>query len=199
MKNDYGTGEIIKNILSLAYTKLFYRNARLIRRPVYIRGKNMLLYGQGLTMGYSCRLEMFDLATSSKIKLNIGKNCKMGDNVHIAAGESIRIGDNCLFASKIYISDIVHGNYSKNSDASDPRVPPDQRILHTNPVSIGDTVWLGDNVCILPGVRLGNGSIIGANAVVTKDIPDYCVAVGMPAKIVKRFNLTTQTWDKVLK
>lgn len=198
MKNEYSIGEFVKNIISLAYTKIFYKNARLIRRPFFVRGKRLMTFAKGLTTGYGCRIEMFDLLSDNKIKLTIGENCKMGDYVHIAAGESIKIGDNCLLASKIYISDITHGDYSISSNASDPRIPPDLRILKSSPVIIGNNVWIGDNVCVLPGVSVGDGSIIGANAVVTKDIPEYCVAVGTPAKIIKRFNFKTLTWNTVV-
>ncbi len=112
MKNGYGFGEIFKNVISLVYTKIFYKGARLIRRPIYVRGKKFLSYGEGLTTGYNCRLEMFDTGINEDKKLIIGKNCKIGDYVHISAGESVTIGDNCLMASKIFISDSNHGEYS---------------------------------------------------------------------------------------
>ncbi|SDK40374.1 DapH/DapD/GlmU-related protein [Alkalibacterium thalassium] len=196
MKNGYGLGEIIKNSISLVYTKIFFEGARLIRRPIYIRGKKFLRYGKGFTTGYGCRLEMFNIHDNNNYKLVIGTNCKIGDYVHFAAGESVTIGDNCLFASKIYISDISHGDYSNNDNASNPDTPPDERPLSTNPVTIGDNVWLGDNVCILPGVKIGNGVVVGANAVVNKDIPDDCIAVGIPAKVIKKFNNRLKIWEK---
>lgn len=197
MKNSYGLGEFIKNSISLIYTKIFFKGARLIRRPIYVRGKNLLSYSEGLTTGYNCRFEMFDISRDEKRKLVIGKKCKIGDNVHIAAGEKITIGDNCLFASKIYISDISHGDYSDMETASNPNIPPDERPLVTKPVSIGNNVWLGDNVCVLPGVSIGNGCVIGANAVVNKDIPDNCIAVGIPAKVIKKYDKDTNTWKKI--
>lgn len=197
MKNGYGLGEIIKNSISLVYTKIFFKDARLVRRPIYIRGKKFLSYRKGFTTGYGCRLEMFNIHGNNNPKLIIGTNCKIGDYVHIAAGERVTIGDNCLFASKIYISDISHGDYSNTENASNPNTPPDERTLSTKPVTIGDNVWLGDNVCILPGVKIGNGVVVGANAVVNKDIPDGCIAVGAPVKIVKEFDSKLNVWKKV--
>lgn len=197
MRNVYGLGEIVRNLISLTYTKFFFKKARLIRMPIFIRNKNLLEYGDGLTTGYGCRIEMFDIDTTNTAKLIIGKNCKIGDYVHIAAGDSIKIGENCLFASKIYISDISHGDYSINSSGSDPSTPPDERPLVTNPVSIGNNVWLGDNVCVLPGVNIGHGVIVGANSVVNRDIPDNCISVGIPSRVVKKYNSKTKIWDKV--
>ncbi|WP_430508183.1 DapH/DapD/GlmU-related protein [Rossellomorea marisflavi] len=197
MKNSYGIGEIVKNSISLLYTKIFYRNARLIRIPIYVRGKKFFHYDKGLTTGYNCRIEIFEVNPAKKSSLTIGLNCKMGDHVHIAVGEKVIIGSNCLFASKIYISDISHGDYSNLESASTPNTPPDERKLVTNPISIGDNVWLGDNVCILPGVNIGSGCVIGANAVVNKDIPDNCIAVGVPAVVIKRFEEESNTWKRV--
>ncbi|MGH4052327.1 MAG: DapH/DapD/GlmU-related protein [Clostridium sp.] len=197
MKNGYGFGEIFKNGISLIYTKIFYKGARLIRIPIYVRGKKFLGYGEGFTTGYSCRLEMFDALECQEKKIVIGKNCKIGDYVHISAGESVTIGDNCLMASKIFISDSSHGNYSVGTDISSPDTAPDSRPLHTKAVSIGNNVWIGENVCILLGVNIGDGCIIGANSVVNRDIPSNCIAVGMPAKIIKKYDSELDQWVKM--
>lgn len=197
MKNGYGLGEIFKNSIALVYTRIFFKGARLIRRPIYVRGKKFLQYGEGFTTGYGCRLEMFDIEDGKDKKLTIGKNCKIGDYVHIAAGKKVIIGDNCLMASKIYISDINHGDYSGMFEYSSPDIPPDARKLYTKPVSIGNNVWIGENVCILSGVNIGSGCIIGANAVVNKDIPDNCIVVGVPAKVIKKYNSKVKQWIKI--
>lgn len=196
MKNSYGFGELIKNGISLIYTKFFFKGARLIRRPFFIRGKKYLSYKDGFTTGYNCRLEMFDISQDGTDKLIIGRNFKIGDYGHIAAGEEIKIGDNCLFASKVFISDISHGDYSNKLNPQNPNIPPDKRELTTKPITIGNNVWLGENVCILPGIKIGSGSIVGANAVVNIDIPENCIAVGVPARIVKKFNNETKQWEK---
>jgi acetyltransferase-like isoleucine patch superfamily enzyme len=196
MMNQYGLSETVNNIISLIYTKIFYKGARLIRRPVFVRGKRYLQYGKGLTTGYNCRIELFNNGNSIAKKLIIGINCKMGDCVHIAASERVVIGDNCLMGSKIYISDTNHGDYSERSVDSSPDVAPDDRPLYSKPVSIGNNVWIGENVCILSGVKVGNGCVIGANSVVTKGIPDNCIAAGSPAKIIKQFDTGRQMWTR---
>lgn len=192
--NDYTLTEIAKTGYSLLMTKLFFKDARLIRRPCYIRGMQRIQYGKGLTTGFNCRIETFGSRYDTEKKLVIGANCKMGDNVHLVASKKVTIGDNCLMASKIFISDTSHGEYTSTSEG--PAVPPDSRSLHAESISIGDNVWIGENVCILKGVNIGNGAIISAGAVVTRDIPDNCIAAGIPAKVIKCYD-KEKGWYKV--
>ena len=111
MKNLYSPCEFLKNCYSLVCTKLFFKGARLVRRPVYLRGAKGLKYGAGFTTGYRCRFDI-DMEQDG-VKLNIGKNCKIGDNVHFVATKSVTLGDNCLLASNIFISDTEHGNMTE--------------------------------------------------------------------------------------
>lgn len=185
----YSPSEFVKNCWSLLCTKLFYRPARLVRRPVYVRGRKGMTFGAGFTTGYRCRFEMFDWQEG--VKLTIGDNCKLGDNVHIVASGRVTIGDDCLLASHIFISDTNHGDGTEA-----PTTPPDSRPLSADPVSIGNCVWIGEGVAVLPGAKIGDGCIIGAHAVVKGEIPAYSVAVGAPAKVVKRYNFDTACWEK---
>lgn len=66
--------------------------------------------------------------------------------------------------------------------------------MHTKPVVIESNVWLGDNVVVLPGVTIGSGSIIGANSVVSKDVPKNTISVGVPAKVIKEYNFDKEMW-----
>lgn len=195
MRNNYSLTELLSNIYAFFMTKIFYKNARLIRRPIYMRGKSSLTFGKGLTTGHACR---FDLPGSSKKTLFIGKNCEIGDNVHIVALKRVEIGDNCLIASKVFISDTNHGDYRGNNQSS-PESPPNKRQLSLKEVLIGKNVWIGENVCILPGVKVGNGCIIGANSIVNKNIPDNCIVAGSPARVVKLYNSATQSWERLEK
>ena len=120
------------------------------------------------------------------------------DFCHIGATNYIEIGDNVLFGSKVYVTDHGHGIYSGNDVHSLPSEHPTERLLnHNKQVIIGDNVWIGDNVVILPGVRIGNGCVIGSNAVVTKDIPDNCIAIGNPAVVIKTYDFNQKRWVKV--
>lgn len=192
MKNKYTFGEFFSNVFSLLATKLFYRPARLIRRPVYIRGKKSLVIGKGLTTGHSCR---FDLDGNKKT-LFIGDNCEFGDNTHIVAYNRVNIGNNVLIASKVFISDTSHGSYKGNQQDS-PATNPSKRPLIKSSVTIGDNVWIGENVVILPGVEIGQGCIIGANSVVTKDLDENSIYVGSPAKKIKEWNNDIEKWVSI--
>jgi len=132
------------------------------------------------------QLEVFDNHAKGKSpRLIIGSNVSINYNCHIACINHIKIGDNVLIASRVYISDHSHGK----TDFSDIYVPPSKReIVSKGPVIIEDDVWIGEAVSVLPGVTIGRGAIIGANSVVTKDIPAYCVAAGVPAKVIKQLD-----------
>lgn len=195
MRNKYTLSEFLSNTYAWIITKLFYKKARLIRRPFYIRGKSDFQYGRGLTTGHGCR---FDLLGKGKKTLFIGNNCEIGDYVHIVAHEKVMIGNDCLLASKIFISDTNHGSYHGEKQSS-PNFLPNSRILTTAQVKIGNRVWIGENVVILQGVVIGDGVIIGANSFVNKDIPSNCIAAGNPAKVIKAWNKRLEIWTKLSK
>ena len=93
------------------------------------------------------------------------------------------IGDGTLLGRGTFITDNSHG---KNESVEELRILPNNRELYSKgPVNIGRNVWTGTNVCIMPGVSIGDGAIIGANSVVTHDVPAESVAVGAPARVVR--------------
>lgn len=191
MKNKYTFSENIANIYSLLLTKMFFPGSRLIRRPIYIRGKKSLVLGKRLTTGRMCRIDL----NGEKKSLFIGDNCQIGDYTHIVAHERVEIGDNCLIASKVFISDTSHGLYDNSQVDSRPNIAPNDRQLVTNPVKIGNNVWLGENVVVLLGAEIGDGCIIGANSVITKKIPSNSIVVGNN-RIIKRYNEESEKWEK---
>lgn len=153
-------------------------------------------WGSNFTTGFNCRLESYPSHSGINVCLSIGNNVQLNDDVHITAISNVTIGDNVLMASKIYISDNSHGSYLGNADDSHPDTMPKDRPLSSRNVLIEDNVWIGEFVSVLPGVTIGKGSIIGSNSVVTKSIPPYCIAVGIPALVVKKFNFETNRWEK---
>jgi acetyltransferase-like isoleucine patch superfamily enzyme len=196
----YGFYGSIRLLIDFFNTKLFFGNSRIVRRPYYIRGKQLIKFNQGFTTGVGMRLDAFDneIDNTGKIKIEFGKNVQLNDYVHIAAIHSIKIGNNVLIASKVFISDHNHGNYSDITQPhSNPLIAPINRILSKNPVIIEDNVWIGEFVTVLPGVTIKEGSIIGSMSVVTKTIPPYSIAVGVPAHVIKTFNFQTGIWEKV--
>jgi len=125
----------------------------------------------------------------SDCKLIIGDGTYIGNFCHLYASSRIIIGKKVLFADKVYVSDNLHSYDDINTPIMD------QPIKQLSIVNIGDGAWLGENVCII-GASVGKNCVIGANAVVTKNIPDYCIAVGAPAKIIKRYHLENKKWQK---
>ncbi|GHT88853.1 putative lipopolysaccharide biosynthesis O-acetyl transferase WbbJ [Spirochaetia bacterium] len=191
----YSLNETIKLICYLLYTKAVVPHARLIRYPIDIRGKRCIEFGRNFTAGYHCRLDVAYPQNTKKIY--IGKNVQINDFVHIVAAKSVVIGDNVLIASKVFISDVLHGSYKGNEFDSDPLIPPIKRFLSALPVFIAENVWIGEFVSVLPGVKIGKSSIIGSNSVVTKNIPDFSIAVGNPARVIKKYNFNTKRWETI--
>jgi acetyltransferase-like isoleucine patch superfamily enzyme len=115
-------------------------------------------------------------------KILIGNDVSMEYDCHIGSINRVEIGNHVLIASRVYISDHTHGEITN----ADLLVVPNKRlIVSKGPIIIEDEVWLGEGVIILPNVRIGRSAIIGANSVVTHNIPPYSVAVGSPAKVIK--------------
>lgn len=115
--------------------------------------------------------------------LIIGKNSAIGDESHISCARKIIIGNGVLMGRKIFITDNNHGSSERNMLDI---VPFDRPLTSSGPVIIEDNVWIGEKVSIMPNVTIGKGAIIAANAVVTKNIPQYAVVGGCPAKIIKQ-------------
>lgn len=189
MRNIYSISEFISTIYSLTLTKIFDPKSRLIRRPVYFRGKKSFQGGRSLTTGHGCR---FDLPGEKKT-LFIGDNCEIGDYVHIVAHQRVEIGNNVLMASKIFISDVNHGKYvGENQDS--PLTHPNDRGLFCQPVFIGNNVWIGENAVILAGSHIGDGCVIGANSVVKGTFNEGSMVVGIPGRCIKCWDKEKQEW-----
>jgi acetyltransferase-like isoleucine patch superfamily enzyme len=191
----YGILGAVKIIKNKFLTVLFYPNSRLIRFPFDVRNTNSIDFGKNLTTGIGCRIEAYPNA--KKKVMFFGNNVQLNDYVHITAIENVTIGNNVLMASKIYISDCSHGSYSGNENDSNPNSIPSKRPLFSKPVVIHDNVWLGEFVSVLPGVTIGRGTIVGANSVVSKSLPENVIAVGSPAKPIKKFNFANNKWEKI--
>ena len=192
----YGYFGLFKLLISLIKSRLVYPNARLIRFPIDIRGGKYIDYGKGLTTGIGCRIEAYPLDGKST-SITIGENVQINDYVHITGVKKVAIGNNVLIAGKVYISDSSHGNYSGSECDSHPLSIPKERLLFYKEVVIEDYVWIGESVSVLPGVTIGKGSIIGANSVVTKSIPEFVIAAGNPAHLIKKFNFKKNKWERI--
>ena len=117
----------------------------------------------------------------------------IGDRSLIGMGNVIigpvSIGNDVILAQNIVISGLNHGY-------EDIHIPPSLQKIIKKAIVLEDNIWIGANAVITAGVKIGKHSVIGAGSVVTKNIPAYSVAVGNPAKVVKRYNFTTMLWEK---
>lgn len=182
---------LLRILKSYAYRmrlKNFGHKSQLIS-PLSLDGKENISIGNRVYVGYKTWLAALPLTGKKSCLLELQDGVTIGHFNHIYATKKIVLEKDVLTADRVYISDNLHGY-------SDIHVPiKNQPIIQHGEVVIGEGSWLGENVCVL-GAKVGKHCVIGANSVVTKDIPDYCVAVGAPAKVVKRYDFATQTWCK---
>ena len=146
---------------------------------------------EGISLGNHCFIHhnswLMGTAEQEEKGLMIGENTVIGHFAHIIAWKNVKIGNNVLIADRVFISDCTH----QYKNIITPIINQDIKVL--KPVIIGDDSWIGENVCIC-GANIGKHCVVGANSVVTKDIPDYCIAVGNPARIIKRYDFEMGDW-----
>lgn len=137
------------------------------------------------------RLQTFPTREYPRPKISIGDNCYIGYFLSVLSGADVIIGNDVLIASNVLIASENHG--------MDPEcgIPYMDQALSSSPVSIGDGCWIGERVIVLPGVSIGAGAIIGAASVVSKDIPAHTIALGSPARVVKKYDFDLHRWVKI--
>ncbi len=169
----------------------FGKGSRVIR-PMRIVGKRFVHIGAGTVIMHDARIEaVYSYGTETFTPcIRMGDNVDIQQRVHITCAESIIIGKDVSILPDVLITDISH-------PYDDITIPPKMQRLKHYPVSIGDETIIGMGGRILPGIRIGKHCCIGANAVVTKDIPNYSMAAGIPAVVIKRFDFERHGWCKV--
>jgi acetyltransferase-like isoleucine patch superfamily enzyme len=141
-------------------------------------GKGVRIWGAvRIFIGSYCAL-FDDVIISGVGTLRIGDGSSIGHNTVIVCRESIDIGDNVMIAAYCYVLDVDH-------EFDEINVPIPKQGLRIKPVIIGNDVWVGAHTIILRGVKIGEGAVIGANSVITRDVPPYAIVAGNPARIVK--------------
>jgi acetyltransferase-like isoleucine patch superfamily enzyme len=156
-----------------------FGRSSVIQMPVRLAGEPRIHVGSGVFVGAGSWLQT--LGDSPDIRLEIGDGTSIAGNCVISAAVEVRLGRDVLLARNVYISDHIHAY----ANISRPVIS--QGVDKLAPVAVEDGAWLGQNVVVCPGVRIGRGAVVGANAVVTDDVPPYTLAVGAPARVVKRF------------
>ncbi len=146
--------------------------------PLRVTGEEKISIGSDVFIGAGSWLQVLDRAKGDLV-IQIGDGTSIVGACVVSAASSVRIGRAVLIARNVYIADHMHAF----EDTKRPVMH--QGIGRVGPVEIGDGAWLGENVVVGPGVRIGSGAVVGANAVVLDDVPDFAVAAGVPAKVIR--------------
>lgn len=180
-----------ESVISHIYTgwlryrfKEFGKDSLISYRAMNLKGLEHIKIGNKSKIGANVQLTAWSINSNRPI-IRIGNNCCIRDNAHITAIDFIRIGDNLLTGTNVLISDNAHGEFTKSDLVKSPLV---RSVTSKGGVTIGDNVWLGNNVCVLSGVTIGQGVVVGANSVVLHDVPDFTMVAGTPARVVKRLS-----------
>jgi lipopolysaccharide O-acetyltransferase len=151
-----------------------------LQPPIRLNGEHRITIGDAVYIGAGSWLQV--LGDGDEVALTIGDGTSIVGGCTLSAAESIAVGRHVLMARNVYIADHMHA-------FDDPTRPVmDQGITRIGRVEIADGAWLGENVVVGPGTRIGLGAVIGANSVVLDDVPDHSVAVGAPARVVRRID-----------
>ena len=178
---------VISQTLYKKSFKSFGSHSRIIK-PLRIANSKQMSIGNNVYIDSFAFLVVDDADKSAEF--TIDDNVKIGNYNHITCVHKLHIGKNVLIADRVYISD----NYHCYEDVEMPILK--QGVGSKNPVVIGEDSWIGDNVAII-SCNIGKHCIIGANSVVTHDIPDYSVAVGCPAKVIRKYNHNSCKWERL--
>lgn len=165
-----------------------------IQSPYVISHPELIEVGERTIISPYARIQVYpELTGNNGYRLYIGKNCFIGYRVSILVGASIEIGDNVAIASDV---SIISENHGMNPESV---VPYKEQELVVKPIKIGDNCWIGDKTVITAGVIIGDNCIIGAGSVVTKNVPSMSIAVGNPARVIKRYDMQKHDWMRIEK
>lgn len=186
-------------ISKLQSKAIVYRSKNRKAKNVYmgnycsINFPETIAFGNNVSIGHN--VEMFPLITyhgeEYSPNIIIGNNVIIGDYNRFACKDNITIEDDVLFAAYVHITDHSH-------EYRDPSLSIiEQGVFEKGPIRIGKGSWIGLRCSILSGVTIGEHCVIGAGSIVTKDIPSYSIAVGTPARVIKKYDFHAGVWVDV--
>lgn len=169
------------NIPNAARSCIIWRGANLI-------GGKYITIGEHTILRSHANLIAIDFLNGDKFNpiVKIGDYCHIHDYLNLTCTNSITIGNHVLMGKRVTIIDNSHGNICLEFLLQHPS---DRKITSKGPIVIDDDVWIADKVTICAGVHIGKGSVVGANSVVTHDVPPYTLVAGSPARIIKQFKV----------
>ncbi len=170
--------------LAVGGTFASFGRASVIQPPVRLEGESAISIGAGVFIGPGSWLRASPAAAEDEGRtlLDIGDGTSVVGTCVLSAVRSVRLGRKVLLARNVYIADHTHAFQQRGVAILD------QGIDRVAPVEIGDGAWLGENVFVAPGVRVGVGAVVGANSVVLADVPDHAVVAGAPARVIRPGN-----------
>ncbi len=152
--------------------------------PAFIVGHRYISIGKNFSSRGRLRIEAYDTFLQQQFSpsIIIGNNVCFNFDCHVGCIDKVIIKDNVLIGSRVLIIDHAHGELIKDYLNVAPAL---RNLTSKGPVVIEENVWIGEGAAILPNVTVGANSVIGANAVVTKDVPANSIAIGIPARVIK--------------
>jgi acetyltransferase-like isoleucine patch superfamily enzyme len=181
---------------ALYYPRIFgsFGQRSLMQRPLLIQNPQFIHIGSGVLIRDGIRMQSFQTNPNRIPQLRIGDGTSIEQFNHIICHNRVIIGSNVALAPMCGILDAAHP-WMESTESTNPT---EQVVDDDGFVEIGDSTLVGMGTIILPNVRIGKGCVIGANSVVTSDIPDYSVAAGAPARVIRTHAPVTTPESKSL-
>ena len=183
-------GFFMKYVNSLRYG--YWGNKSIIYKPFKVTEKKHIYIGNSVFFDQGLRMEAITHKGTYEYcpKIYIGDFTHVEQRCQIFCANSVKIGKHVVISSDVFITDVEHEYRSIETGIL-------EQGFKVGSTRIGDYAFFGIGVKIIKGVTIGKHTVIGANSVVTKDIPAYCVAVGIPARVIKKYNPSTQKWENI--
>lgn len=168
-------------------------NSSYMAKPMRISGKHRVYIGDRVSIRKGIRLEVVTdwLGKKHNGEIHIGDDTAIEQNCHFVSANNLVIGNECLISAQVFITDCSHEYKDLNT-----RILLQSLIV--SQTQIGDGTFIGYGACIMAGVNIGKHCVIGANSVVTHNISDYSVAAGVPAKVIRQYDLQAQEWKRIV-
>lgn len=177
--------KVYNKYLMYKHSKIFkeFGEGAFINNNAHIVGADCITIGKDSAFGKGLYLTAWKTKANMLPSIEFGEKCSIGAYNHITSTNFIKIGNNLLTGKWVTITDNSHGR-TNYLELHNP--PCEREVVSKGGINIGNNVWIGDKATILPGVTIGDGAVIAANAVVTKDVAEYTVVGGNPAKVLNK-------------
>jgi acetyltransferase-like isoleucine patch superfamily enzyme len=178
----------------LYYRRVFgsFGSGSTLFQPMLLTNPQFIHIGKNVLIRKGARLEAIVSDPLTPPELRIGDNVNIEQNAHIVCHSRVIIGNHVSITGNCAIVDVTH----PYENVRDPAKIGDRISAEKSIVEIGDRSFLGFNAIILPNVRIGSYCIVGAHSLVTKDVPDYSVVAGNPARVLRQYDAATGTWSR---